>query len=77
MPSPNSKMFLSEINRNCIGQKFAMTEMKAMLSAILRNYEVSTEVPFETFDAAREPGIVLHPGDGVMLRVKRRPFAKE
>ena len=63
--------------RNCIGQKFAMMEMKVLLSAVLRNYEVSTEVPFETFDAAREPGIVLHPGGGVMLTVKRRSLVEE
>ena len=68
---------LCEIFRNCIGQKFAMMEMKAVLSAILRNYELSTEVPFETFDAAREPGIVLHPGDGVLVQVKKRSIREE
>ena len=54
-----------------------MMEMKAVLSAILRNYELSTEVPFETFDAAREPGIVLHPGDGVLVQVKKRSIREE
>ena len=54
-----------------------MMEMKVLLSSVLRNYEVSTEVPFETFDAAREPGIVLHPGDGVMITIKRRSLVEE
>ena len=58
--------------RNCIGQKFAMMEMKTLLSAVLRNYEFSTEVPFETFDAAREPEVAQRPGDGVLLQINKR-----
>ena len=58
--------------RNCIGQKFALMEMKTLLSTILRNYEISTEVPFKTFDAARVPEVVLSPGDGVPIKAKRR-----
>ena len=63
------------IYRNCIGQKFALMEMKTLLSTVLRNFEISTEVPFETFDAAREPEIVLRPGDGVLIKIKKRSMA--
>ena len=60
--------------RNCIGQKFALMEMKTLLSTILRNYEISTEVPFKVFDAARVPEVVLNPGDGVLIKAKKRHF---
>ena len=49
-----------------------MMEMKTLLSAVLRNYEFSTEVPFETFDAAREPEVAQRPGDGVLLQINKR-----
>ena len=65
------------IYRNCIGQKFALMEMKTLLSTLLRNYEISTEVPFKTFDAAREPEVVLRPGDGVLIKVKKRCLMEE
>ena len=61
-------------HRNCIGQKFALMEMKTLLSTILRNYEISTEVPFEAFDAARVPEVVLNPGDGVLIKAKKRSW---
>ena len=70
-----TKNTLIMIYRNCIGQKFALMEMKTLLSTVLRNFEISTEVPFETFDAAREPEIVLRPGDGVLIKIKKRSMA--
>ena len=60
--------------RNCIGQKFALMEMKTLLSTILRNYEISTDVPFKAFDAARVPEVVLNPGDRVLIKAKKRHF---
>jgi cytochrome P450 family 4 len=35
-------------SRNCIGQRFAMLEMKAAISAMLRHYKLSLEDPNET-----------------------------
>ena len=49
-----------------------MMEMKALLSAILRKYEITTDIPFDTFDAATEPALVLRPGDGVLVQIKER-----
>ena len=64
-------------DRNCIGQKFAMMEMKTMLSAILRKYEITTDVPFETFDAETEPAIVVRPANGVLVQIKDRSAMQE
>ena len=54
-----------------------MMEMKALLSAVLRKYVITTEVPFETFDAATEPALVLRPGDGVLVQIKERSAMEE
>ena len=54
-----------------------MMEMKTLLSAILRKYEITTDIPFDTFDAATEPALVLRPGDGVLVQIKERSAMEE
>ena len=54
--------------RNCIGQKFAMLEMKTMLSYILRHYRLEA-----TGDAPKPIAHVgLTPENGVHVRIKPR-----
>uniref|UniRef100_A0A182M757 Cytochrome P450 n=1 Tax=Anopheles culicifacies TaxID=139723 RepID=A0A182M757_9DIPT len=58
--------------RNCIGQKFAVAELKSLVSKVLRNYEVlPAEHPHEeTFIAE----LILRPERGVPIRVKPRVY---
>ena len=54
--------------RSCIGQKFAMLEMKTILSYILRHYKLEA-----TRDPPKGlPHIVLRPIGGIHVRIKRR-----
>jgi len=59
-------------SRNCIGQKFAQMEQRVVMSAILRKYELATDVSREDFDAAVTPELVVKPGKGVPVYLKRR-----
>uniref|UniRef100_A0A182QL51 Cytochrome P450 n=1 Tax=Anopheles farauti TaxID=69004 RepID=A0A182QL51_9DIPT len=58
--------------RNCIGQKFAVAELKSLVSKVLRNYELlPPEEPHEeTFIAE----LILRPEHGVPIRVKPRVY---
>lgn len=54
--------------RNCIGQKFAMFEMKSIVCKIVRNFELS--VNNENIEVFSD--LVLKSTTGVMLKVKKR-----
>ncbi|GFG37475.1 hypothetical protein Cfor_01119, partial [Coptotermes formosanus] len=58
--------------RNCIGQKFAMLEMKATISAMLRHYKLSLEKPYETPRLVEE--IVLTSSSGFRLKLEPRAW---
>lgn len=57
--------------RNCIGQKFAVYEIKSIISKILRNFDVRL-----TEDSERSPDIstelVLRPASAIKFYFKRR-----
>nr|AVM18979.1 odorant degrading protein 9 [Holotrichia parallela] len=55
--------------RNCIGQKFAMLEMKATLTSILRNFRLLPTVPAQNIELQVEA--VMKP-ISVMVRLKKR-----
>ncbi|ALC39325.1 Cyp4ac2 [Drosophila busckii] len=56
--------------RNCIGQKFAILEMKVLLVAVLRNFKLLPVTRLE--DIIMEYGIVLRSQQSVQLRLERR-----
>ncbi|XP_073836385.1 cytochrome P450 4d8-like isoform X1 [Musca autumnalis] len=55
-------------SRNCIGQRFAMLEMKTVLCKILREYELLPLGP----DIKRVLGIILRSETGMQLGIKKR-----
>ncbi|KAK3907468.1 Cytochrome P450 4C1 [Frankliniella fusca] len=57
--------------RNCVGQKFAMLEMKVTLSKLVRNFRLLPPPQRFSLDLAVE--VVLKSRSGVMLRVEKRP----
>ncbi|ALC49760.1 Cyp4s3 [Drosophila busckii] len=57
--------------RNCIGQKFAMLELKCTLSMLLRHYEFLPAPGHQPITLAE---LVMKSGNGVMVRIKSRPL---
>nr|WCC58128.1 cytochrome P450 [Pharsalia antennata] len=58
--------------RNCIGQKFAMHEMKVVISKVLRNYELLPAVPQHKLMLSAES--VLKSANGVKLKLRPRKW---
>ncbi|KAG5879643.1 hypothetical protein JTB14_034443 [Gonioctena quinquepunctata] len=56
--------------RNCIGQKFAILEMKSTLSKVLRNFELLPATPAEPLRLA--PEVILVSKNGVCISIKKR-----
>ncbi|XP_047108830.1 cytochrome P450 4c3 [Schistocerca piceifrons] len=56
--------------RNCIGQKFAILEEKAVISTVLRHYRVEAVDRREDLTLLGE--LILRPKDGLRLRIERR-----
>ncbi|XP_077000434.1 cytochrome P450 4V2 isoform X2 [Tamandua tetradactyla] len=56
--------------RNCIGQKFAMMEEKAILSCLLRQFWVESNQKREELGLAGE--LILRPHNGIWIKLKSR-----
>lgn len=56
-------------SRNCIGQKFAMLEMKTTVSKVLRHFELSVMPGFEPTAISE---LILRPETGIWLQLKER-----
>lgn len=56
--------------RNCIGQKFAMLEMKSLTVKVVRNFQLSILKENEELELIAE--LVLRPQDGIVLCAKTR-----
>lgn len=57
--------------RNCIGQKFAILEMKSTIAKVLRYFEITVAPGYEPVLVAE---IILRPENGIMLVVKDRKY---
>lgn len=57
--------------RNCIGQKFAMYEIKSTVSKVLRHFEIALEPNFKPIII---PVIVMKSSNGIRLRLKARKY---
>lgn len=66
---PYSFVAFSAGPRNCIGQKFAMLELKCSLANILRNFEI---LPVEGFEALPLAELVTKSGNGIQVRLRKR-----
>lgn len=69
-PSVHENRFILG-SRNCIGQKFAMLELKSTISKILRHYQVGLAIDFEPQDALE---LVIKSLNGVMIKISKREY---
>lgn len=56
--------------RNCIGQRFALLEEKALISTIVRNFKVTSMQKLEDIHLILE--LVLRPHEGIKMKFERR-----
>jgi cytochrome P450 family 4 len=56
--------------RNCIGQKFAMYELKSIISKVIKNFELS--LPGNEDELEIYSDMILNSQNGVKLAVKKR-----
>lgn len=56
--------------RNCIGQRFALLEEKAVISSIVRNFKMKAVSKREDIKLLQE--LVLRPADGIHITFERR-----
>lgn len=56
--------------RSCVGRKYALLKLKVLLSTVLRNYKVKSEVPEEEFKLQAD--IILKRADGFRIRMEPR-----
>ena len=60
--------------RNCLGQKFAMLEMKTVLSCVLRHYRLRSLDSNEDIDIIM--GVVMRPEKGIRMSITPRKRIK-
>ncbi|XP_061402882.1 cytochrome P450 4g1-like [Musca vetustissima] len=60
--------------RSCVGRKFAMLQLKVLLSTIIRNYRVSSNRTQEDFQLQGD--IILKMSNGFNISLEKRPTSK-
>lgn len=63
--------------RSCVGRKYAMLKLKILLSTILRNYKIYSDVPEKDFKLQGD--IILKRADGFRIRLepRKKPMASK
>uniref|UniRef100_A0A348G629 Cytochrome P450 1 n=1 Tax=Odontomachus monticola TaxID=613454 RepID=A0A348G629_ODOMO len=61
--------------RSCVGRKYAMLKLKVLLSTILRNYRITSDVSYKDFILRVD--IILKRGDGFPIKIEpRKPMSQ-
>lgn len=69
--NPFSFIPFSAGSRNCIGQKFAMLELKAVISKVLRNFVL--KLPENSEELILMTEVILKSKNGVKITLNKRP----
>ncbi|RVE48931.1 hypothetical protein evm_006393 [Chilo suppressalis] len=56
--------------RSCVGRKYAILKLKVLLSTILRNYKITSDIPEEKYELLGD--IILKRADGFRLKIEPR-----